>query len=653
MRIVLLVTLLLLPLLSDPALALTDAQKCSSFKWKVAGGHAECLLKEDAKAIKTGKEPDYSSCERKLTIKYTRAELKWACDVEGEVANVGNLLNTCTEGVRNTTTSNALSVVGVSPGWTCTGPAPDNCEPICGDSLTVGTEFCDDGNTTGSDGCSADCLSGCGDGLFEPAEGEECDDGNSATDDGCTPDCIAESCGDGVRQASEACDDFNNDDGDGCSADCQSDETCGNGVVDAVTGEECDDGGVDDGDGCSAVCEIDACKAASFDGLTQFATIPDSASLNPSGSLSLMVRVKSSNSVQANRGVAGKWNGNGFGGTEQYVFIVQGEQMGFALRANGTDQLELHDTTSFTDGAWHSFAFTWDGATAKLYRDGAIVDESPFTGVIFTHSSPFEIGRYAGGLGTGPSGGNLFEGEIDDVHLWDRALSAEEVGAYHTCNPVGDEADLLAYWALNEGAGVSILDRTANANHGSISSELTWEDTESEASCACGLSCELSNAEWIPHGDGTVTHCSTGLMWEMKTDDGSVHDNDNTYTWSGPSYGTTYEFDGTAKTAFIDALNAAPCFAGYCDWRLPTHSGSPEYPTGEAPELESLLIEPFVCGTSPCTTIPGETVTEAYWSSVTGPTGPTDAWIINFDKGAFSISGKSWGNYVRAVRDPS
>ena len=164
--------------------------------------------------------------------------------------------------------------------------------------------------------------------------------------------------------------------------------------------------------------------------------------------------------------------------------------------------------------------------------------------------------------------------------------------------------------------------------------------------CSCG-------AEWEENGNGTATQCLTGLMWEMKTDDGSIHDKDNTYTWSGPSYGTTYEFDGTAKTAFIDALNAAPCFAGYCDWRLPTHSGSPEYPTGEAPELESLLIEPLVCGTSPCTNIPGETVTEAYWSSVTGPTGPTDAWIINFGSGGYSIGGKIWSTYVRAVRDPS
>ncbi|HJL48693.1 MAG TPA: hypothetical protein RMG45_22730, partial [Polyangiaceae bacterium LLY-WYZ-15_(1-7)] len=40
------------------------------------------------------------------------------------------------------------------------------------------------------------------------------------------------SCGDGVRDAAEACDDGNTAGGDGCSADCRSAEVCGNGVVD-------------------------------------------------------------------------------------------------------------------------------------------------------------------------------------------------------------------------------------------------------------------------------------------------------------------------------------------------------------------------------------------------------------------------------------
>src|SRR5262245_33383010 len=33
------------------------------------------------------------------------------------------------------------------------------------------------------------------------------------------------------------------------------------------------------------------------------------------------------------------------------------------------------------------------------------------------------------------------------------------------------------------------------------------------------------------NGDGTVTDYDTGLQWEQKTDDGTLHDKDNQYIW--------------------------------------------------------------------------------------------------------------------------
>jgi len=95
--------------------------------------------------------------------------------------------------------------------------------------------------------------------CFEPGS-QPCVDGSvcpknfkcTATGDACIP---AESrCGDGIKDPNEACDDGNVKDGDGCSHDCQSNETCGNGVRDAVVGEVCDDGNTVSGDGCSADC---------------------------------------------------------------------------------------------------------------------------------------------------------------------------------------------------------------------------------------------------------------------------------------------------------------------------------------------------------------------------------------------------------------
>jgi cysteine-rich repeat protein len=84
--------------------------------------------------------------------------------------------------------------------------------------------------------------------------------------------------------------------GDGCSADCRSDETCGNGVIDAVTGEACDDGGGAAGDGCDASCQFEVCSFASGPalGTRTFSVAPATSRIfnsilglgNPVGSIS-------------------------------------------------------------------------------------------------------------------------------------------------------------------------------------------------------------------------------------------------------------------------------------------------------------------------------------------------------------------------------
>jgi Protein of unknown function (DUF1566) len=62
---------------------------------------------------------------------------------------------------------------------------------------------------------------------------------------------------------------------------------------------------------------------------------------------------------------------------------------------------------------------------------------------------------------------------------------------------------------------------------------------------------------YTENGDGTVTDNNTLLMWEVKDTSGGIHDVDNIYKWD------------EAFSVFLVALNTTPCFAGYCDWRLP------------------------------------------------------------------------------------
>jgi hypothetical protein len=75
-----------------------------------------------------------------------------------------------------------------------------------------------------------------------------------------------------------------------------------------------------------------------------------------------------------------------------------------------------------------------------------------------------------------------------------------------------------------------------------------------------------SATEWVMVRDNV-----TGLIWEVKTDDGSVHDKDNRYTWydSNDETSSGTPGDGTDTEDFIRALNESS-FGGFSDWRLPT-----------------------------------------------------------------------------------
>ncbi len=163
----------------------------------------------------------------------------------------------------------------------------------------------------------------------------------------------------------------------------------------------------------------------------------------------------------------------------------------------------------------------------------------------------------------------------------------------------------------------------------------TWVKLQSRAN-GTGATCD--NPRFQDNSDGTLTDRLTGLQWEQKTDDDSVHDMDNVYTWTE---GLTVA-DGTAYASFLATLNGAGCFAGHCDWRLPTIS-----------ELQTILPEPYPCTTSPCIDqiLFGPTAAVGSWSSTTYLNNPSEAWGVTFQTGnALNTSKDALFYFVRAVR---
>lgn len=174
--------------------------------------------------------------------------------------------------------------------------------------------------------------------------------------------------------------------------------------------------------------------------------------------------------------------------------------------------------------------------------------------------------------------------------------------------------------------------------------------------CSPGCNFDTSGCNLDRYEDTglTLIDHETGLEWEKKDAAGggadamNPHDADNTYLWADPASPTTQS--GSAFTAFLAALNGVVdhgtltttgCFAGRCDWRLPTID-----------ELQT--IRNPGCGVGPCVLDAALLPMSSgrYWTGSTRAAAPAGAYFADFAGGGVLGSDTKATKlyFVRAVR---
>lgn len=174
-------------------------------------------------------------------------------------------------------------------------------------------------------------------------------------------------------------------------------------------------------------------KALSFAGGASHVSVPHSASLGRTGSFTVHARVK----IDA---IGATWNANWRGivskgdpttgaklGWELGTFSPSGAAgpnppVGFFVRrGTGTSTISVYSDTGLETGRFYTVDAVWDAAEGRtsLYVDGVL------------HASVLHAGAYAPSpedllIGKRVSGG-AFSGVIDDIKVFDRALSAREI----------------------------------------------------------------------------------------------------------------------------------------------------------------------------------------------------------------------------------
>ncbi len=108
------------------------------------------------------------------------------------------------------------------------------------------------------------------------------------------------------------------------------------------------------------------------------------------------------------------------------VLIADGSSVQYACSG------QLYNSTNFPAGVWTHIAATYDGTDVTFYKDGQSIATVAQTVSGAGNAEPFSIGRAGAFEREG-----YYNGAIDEVEIFDRALSATEIQAIFDAGSAG------------------------------------------------------------------------------------------------------------------------------------------------------------------------------------------------------------------------
>ncbi|ETR71414.1 MAG: hypothetical protein OMM_08141, partial [Candidatus Magnetoglobus multicellularis str. Araruama] len=152
----------------------------------------------------------------------------------------------------------------------------------------------------------------------------------------------------------------------------------------------------------------------------------------------------------------------------QYALLVHTDGL-LELKVNGISKAKMINPVEA--GVWQHFAITSDGSSYTCYLNGiqASITSS-------SYESPADQDGY---ISIGKSyryADRIFNGQLDDVQIWNKRLTQDEI-RQHMCQKIsGNESGLLAYYPFDQNFGTTLNDISGNGYHGTFTnmSESSW-----------------------------------------------------------------------------------------------------------------------------------------------------------------------------------
>jgi hypothetical protein len=188
-------------------------------------------------------------------------------------------------------------------------------------------------------------------------------------------------------------------------------------------------------------------EALNFDGGTQVVTIPSSLPISSAFSVQATITPAAPASPTVYGGIVRAAQGGG----GAWVLFTRGSQWGLSVCTPGCNAA----TAVMSVGQKHVVTGTYDGHSITIYQDGVQVGSAPLGGTV-TSFSTVQIGRWSAS----------FNGSIDDVAVWDTALSPSDVGSTAAHPPTGPQSGLVGLWLFDEASGQQVHDSSGSGHDG-------------------------------------------------------------------------------------------------------------------------------------------------------------------------------------------
>ena len=178
---------------------------------------------------------------------------------------------------------------------------------------------------------------------------------------------------------------------------------------------------------------------------------------------------------------------DGGGGERQWLFETRASKK--VMFHVWTDQgIAIAETeVALEDNRWYHLAQRWDGQSLDFFIDGVLVASRAHSGQLTSGNSPVRIG---GGAITPDQNGHE-----DEVQIWSRALSANEINGYMMCRPAPGTDNLEGLWTFESVVDGVVFDLSGNERHGTIQGNAVASNLVPTLDCEEGIAgCTDSNA---------------------------------------------------------------------------------------------------------------------------------------------------------------